>query len=103
MYNCLESLQKVLEHFSNYEITIIDNSKVSVNLGQIKEILLEVRLIKEKENHGFGGASNAGAKVASGKTLAFVNPDIELKGDIVKAMQYLESNHDIGVIGIRLI
>ena len=81
---CLESIRA---NTSNpYEIVVMDNSPgrdtalaVLAFIGARPDVAL--RLVESGENIGFSRASNAGARLASGDFLFFLNPDTQLLND----------------------
>jgi len=80
------SLTKNLE----YEVIVVDNSGSGGLAGllpaEFSEQLERGRLvyIDGGANLGFAKANNLGAKRARGKMLLFMNPDMEIKGDIFR-------------------
>ena len=92
------SLRKI-----SYEIIIIDNA--SFNEIPVELIgLTHVKIIKNSKNYGYGKGLNQGSKVAQGKYLLLLNPDIEFdRNSVGYLLDKLESNSEIGVIGPQLI
>lgn len=79
----LTKLLKVLPKRADWEVIVIDNTK---------------------NNLGFGGGCNAGAKNASGKYFLFLNPDVLIKQkDIEVLVSYLASQPGIGVVGPKFV
>lgn len=101
--NCLESIIQSIKN-TDYEIIVVDNhsdEKLTENLiGKYEH----VKLICLEKNIGFGAANNVAFKIARGKYLFLVNPDIILKENSIQYLvRYLEDNDDIGVVAPVLI
>jgi N-acetylglucosaminyl-diphospho-decaprenol L-rhamnosyltransferase len=70
---CLNSVQSALP---DAEIIIVDNDSRDGTVSEIRAAALQVRLIENSENVGFGRACNVGAGVAQGSHVLFLNPDV---------------------------
>jgi len=109
-YNNPDLLRKTVEgieeHITNtfYEIIIIDNASTEENVKMIRENFTNVLLIENDTNRGFASACNIGAKAASGRYLLFVNSDIILSGNPVRAMlEIFEKYEDTAIVGCQLL
>lgn len=106
---CLRNLKEALDvgdmsRRLQYEIIVVDNAS---NDG-IKEMLLKnfpnVKFIQLDKNKGYGGGNNAGIKVARGKYVLILNPDVTvLKGSIEKMYAFMEEHQEIGILGPQLL
>ncbi len=77
------------------ETVVMDNSDTPVPIA-------EADVWRAVENRGFGSGCNAGARLASGELLLFLNPDAELApGALDAAADYLLTHEETGVLGIR--
>ena len=80
-YNAGEMLQDSInslknQTFRDFEVLIVDNNSQINPLGELDlDGLPEVRVIREKTNHGFAKGNNLAAHHANGKWLALLNPD----------------------------
>jgi GT2 family glycosyltransferase len=72
---CLSSIIKLIENVE-YEIIIIDNNSPIREIEELSRKYKFAKFIFRNVNDGFGAGCNYGAKIAVGKYLAFVNPDI---------------------------
>ncbi len=86
----------------DYEIIVADNSTLP------RESYYEedgrVKLIKNLPNNGFGNACNIGAAKAIGRYVLFLNSDtIVQQGTLEKCVKYMDTNHQIGCMGIKTI
>lgn len=70
---CLDSL--LSDGITNVEIIVVDNASSDGSDDLVAHDYPQVRLIRSRENLGFGGANNLAASQAQGRYLAFLNPD----------------------------
>jgi GT2 family glycosyltransferase len=64
----------------------------------------DVRFIQSQQNRGFAKANNAAARIASGRTLLFLNPDTEVVGSAIDVMFFAVTTHaNVGVVGPKLL
>ena len=85
---------------SEYEIILVDNS--SDETRKIDPALAEHCLFIE--NRGFANACNAGAAVASGNLLLFLNSDVLLsEGAVDGCVALMQGDPSIGICGIRTV
>jgi GT2 family glycosyltransferase len=69
-----------------------------------KDFSSEMRIVENSRNVGFGAACNAGAKIANGDILWFLNPDTEvISENISKIIREFKQNDKTGIIGPRLV
>ena len=104
--NCLLSLQ---QHPATCEmqVTVVDSGSPDGTPDQVAEEFPEVRLIRAG-NIGFSAANNlvlAGAFAGEGADLyLLLNPDTEVRdGTIDAAIDRLQSDPSIGMVGVRLV
>lgn len=75
---CLASIGKN----PNWEVIVVDN---------------------DKENVGYAGGCNKGAKKARGKYLLFLNPDtLIFNGAIQRMAEFLKNNSSVGIVGPKI-
>ncbi|MBP9670190.1 glycosyltransferase family 2 protein [Candidatus Woesebacteria bacterium] len=85
------------------EVIMIDNNSPDDSVAYTKEHLPQVKVIANKDNKGFGGGNNQGAKIATGKYLLLLNPDAFLEKDSLRIMvDIMESHQDIVSVGPQL-
>ncbi len=107
--NCLRSLQKSWLP-EKTEIIIIDNGGQQANekipkdsYKPLEEKNINIRFL-DIPNKGYPNGNNAGLKVADGKFIAVVNPDITTEHDTIKLLlNYLETHKKVGIVAPRLI
>ncbi|WP_293715328.1 glycosyltransferase, partial [Thiolapillus sp.] len=86
-----------------YEVVIVDNDSTD-ETERLLERVDGATIIRNDENKGFLLACNAGAKVAKGKYLLFLNNDAVLLNDSVsKAVQVIEQGDGIGAVGGKIL
>ena len=108
-YNTLkyikEAINSIIEKTIDitYEIIIIDNNS-NDNISELEILKIpNLKLIKSKENLGFGKANNKASQIAVGKKLFFLNPDTYLLNNAIKILSdYLDNNQDAGIVGANL-
>ena len=100
--NCLQSLQQFLRSIS-YEVIVVDNASSDGSPEAIAATFPQIHLIKQLENRGFGAGNNAGAEIAQGEFLFFLNTDTLITSDILpKLLAVMEAHPDVGIIGPKL-
>lgn len=104
-----ENVESILKQESDFpfEIIIIDNSCNTDNANKLKtlEKYKNVQVHINEENVGYIKGNNTGAKLARGKYLLIVNPDIiwRKKDTLKKMVDYMERNEDVGILGPKQI
>lgn len=102
---CLSSIVKYNDIGTNLEVIVVDNSPVDMKVDKSVKACksLNIKYISS-ENRGFGAGNNEGAKIAKGKYLAFINPDIIFIKSIFRQIIYVfETNLDIAMFGGKLL
>lgn len=94
-------LEKRLEHLK-FEIILVDNDPGNNNALVFQkefERFKNVKVIKAKENKGYGAGNNLGAKEAKGEYLLLLNPDIEVCDDAIeKMLDFLAKHSEVGAV-----
>lgn len=111
-FNSLNYLNKQLDAFSkleeriNYEIIVLENgSKDKDYIKQVVEkySIKNLKLIISKNNLGYGGGINLGAKYSDGKYIIPLNTDVIPNNYSLSDMfDFMEKNDDIGIIAPKL-
>jgi GT2 family glycosyltransferase len=98
---CLASLTRP-EEGVELEIIVVDNASADATASLVRERFPGVRLLALERNRGFGVAANAGARLASGDRLFFLNPDTEaLPGSLSRIALALERHVGAVAVGFR--
>ncbi|MBI4080692.1 MAG: glycosyltransferase, partial [Candidatus Levybacteria bacterium] len=93
----INSLDLAIEKIP-YEVIIVDNAS-DKGVPKFKK-RSEVKIIRNKQNFGYGKAMNQGAKVARGEYLLLMNPDtIFQKYAILELFNRIRNDSSVGVIG----
>lgn len=100
--DCIKSIFDYVEGIE-YEIIVVDNNTEDLSAVIVSHDDPRVRLLQLPENIGFGRANNAGAKIAKGRNLFFLNPDTVLLNNAVKILSdYLDDHPGCGACGGNL-
>ncbi|GAB4319194.1 MAG: glycosyltransferase [Candidatus Sumerlaeia bacterium] len=85
------------------EIIVVDNGSVDFTPENIAECFPNVILIRNADNAGFARGCNQGLARATGRFLLLLNPDAEIEGEALRALQRcLAQNQRIGMVGPAL-
>lgn len=99
----LESLYSLTSGV-DFEVIVVDNN--SKDFEKTKTELEKyniTKIIKNRQNYGFAKAANQGAKIAKGKYLLFLNPDILLLNNTLKILfDFMERTPECAICGGRL-
>jgi len=105
-------IQSLFEYTRNirFEIILVDNKSADGSVEHLQQIfrsqINERRfiIIPNDFNAGFAKANNQGLKIAKGEYVFFMNPDMEIKENVVlKLHDYFESKTNAGIVTCRLV
>lgn len=100
---CLSSLEPALAGIAA-EVIVVDNASSDGTADLVRRRFPRVRVIAETVNHGFAGGVNAGLAVATGRYVAWINPDSQVvDGRFADVVAWLDAHPDVGIAGLRLI
>ncbi len=100
---CLHSVFKAIQDI-DAEVFVVDNNSVDGSPQMVKKKFPDVKLIVNKENHGFSRANNQGIKKASGEYILLLNPDTVVEEDsFSKIIEYTDRHPDVGGLGVKMI
>lgn len=100
---CLYSVTKACANV-DAEIFVVDNNSTDDSKNFFSDKFSSVRFIWNTENIGFAKANNQILQLCSGKYILFLNPDTIVPEDCFsKCISFLESNTQIGGLGIKMI
>lgn len=86
------------------EIIVVDNDSHDGTRDMVRAEFPQVRLLVNGFNAGFAAACNRGARVATGETVLFLNPDMRVvPGALERAYTELMSHTDVGIVGAQLV
>jgi GT2 family glycosyltransferase len=87
-------------------VVVVDNGSVDGSADCVKDINLNIRLIRNSRNRGFAAACNQGVEHSETDYLLFLNPDMTLHPDSLEvpiAFMSNPENSGTGICGIQLL
>lgn len=100
--NCLKTIFEKTKELE-FEVIVIDNNSSDNSCSMVEEKFPCVKLIKSKENLGFGRGNNLGIKMSKGDYLFFLNSDCEIKNNAIKILfEFMKEMADCGACGGNL-
>ena len=98
---CLRSLYAQTQDTA-FEVIMIDNDSADGSADAIAEAFPQVRLVREKANHGFAKATNMAADIARGRYLLLLNTDtVVLENAIDRLVAFARRTPEAGMWGGR--
>ena len=102
--NCLRSLFRYNKSLLKHEVIIIDNHSSDNSVQFLRENFPLVKIIENKENHGFARANNQGIIEAFGRYILLINPDtFWIDNSLEKIVEFMDKNLDVGALGPKLL
>ncbi|MCP3926357.1 MAG: glycosyltransferase family 2 protein [Desulfobacterales bacterium] len=108
-YNTRDTTRECLKRVNNCltemktEVIVVDNYSTDGSVEMIKNQFKFVNLIELKENKGFAAGNSPGMKIAKGRYILLLNPDVYIdKGILTKTVDYMDSNQNTGILGCKL-
>jgi GT2 family glycosyltransferase len=100
---CLKSIQKI--NYDNKEIIIIDNGSSDGTIEMLSNLLLDTKVICNKNNLGASFAKNQGAIASSGDFLWFLDTDTEILNVecLNKMIDILNSFPNVAMVGGEIV
>ncbi len=100
---CLDSIRAYSETLQ-IEVIVVDNHSSDNSVAILERDYPEVRLIKNRDNRGFGRASNQAIHDSRGPYILLLNPDIRLMEPCLTDMiRLIEETEDAGCVSCRLV
>ena len=91
--NWLEKfLPNVIEHSENATIYVIDNSSTDDSVSFLKQNFSQIKIVHNKENHGFAGGYNEGLKEIKHEFYCLLNSDVEVTDNWLVPIQNIFEN-----------
>ncbi|MBN1245755.1 glycosyltransferase family 2 protein [Candidatus Bathyarchaeota archaeon] len=81
---CLTSLKA--SSYRNFETLFVDNCSTDGSAGFVKREFPWVKVVQNRDNIGYGGGCNVGAKYAQGDFFVFLNPDTRVDRNWLKEL-----------------
>ena len=101
----IEAVKSVLENSGNLavEIIIVDNESSDGSVEAMRAAFPQVAVLAAGHNGGYAWGNNIGIRRAQGRYLLILNPDAQIyDGTLEQAVQYMDANSDIGILGARV-
>lgn len=87
-----------------YEVFVVDNASQDGSADLVREKFPQVKLIINSDNLGFAKANNQALRLASGKFVLLLNPDMRVSQDtLARALSWAQTNPQATVAGCRLV
>jgi len=107
-YNTLPLTRAAVVSISKYafshEIIVVDNHSTDGTVAALRKEFADLKIIEFDENRGISVASNAGARIASGDWIIWMNSDVEIFAETMTAVDDLLRRHpELDVLGGQLI
>jgi GT2 family glycosyltransferase len=96
---CLHSLEPEVD--DETEVIVVDNGNGGREITEAERMRF-VRVLRPRENLGFAGGCNLGARHAAGATLVFLNPDTVVAPGAIGALAGRLADSAVGITTARL-
>lgn len=88
----------------NLEVFVVDNASADKSADMVQKDFPLVKLIANTENLGFSMANNQAAKLAGGRYILLLNPDMRVLSDTLPEMvKFMDGNPRASVAGCHLV
>jgi len=102
LLSCLSSIFNTLDEVST-NITVQDNAS-NDNVDRVEETFPDVKVVRNSRNIGFSKAVNKAIEGGVSPYVAILNPDtLMTHGFLGEVLSYMEMNHDVGVVGPKIL
>lgn len=101
-----ENLRALYESEGDFEmeIFVVDNNSHDKSAKMVRQEFPQVELIENSENLGFAKANNQALRIAQGKFILLLNPDMRVKPNTLENMlKWMRENMQASVAGCHLI
>jgi GT2 family glycosyltransferase/glycosyltransferase involved in cell wall biosynthesis len=101
---CLASLERALgdKLGREVELVLVDNASPDATAELLTSYEDRARVLLLPHNRNFAGGNNAGAEVARGRVLVFLNNDTEVDAGVIEALAEEALRPQVGLAGLRL-
>lgn len=100
---CIASVFKYCDE-ALFELIVVDNASTKEDPTTLIQEFPAIKLIRNNSNNGFAGGNNLGIAHASSPYILLLNSDTYfIEESIKKALQTLQENPKIGVVGVQLV
>jgi GT2 family glycosyltransferase len=99
---CLQRVLADLPH--DCEVVVVDDASPDETPQLLAELGDAIRVLRLERNQGYGAACNAGAEIAAGEQLVFLNNDTAPEpGWLAALLRHAEEQPAVAVIGAKLL
>jgi GT2 family glycosyltransferase len=100
----LESIYKTAKNLS-FEIIVVDNASKDGTREEIEKLKYQdLKFIQNEENLGFSKANNVGVKMAVGRYVLFLNPDVVVHDHTLEGMaKFMDESKDAGAATCKVV
>jgi GT2 family glycosyltransferase len=103
LLSCLRSIEQCLQGFA-HQVIVVDNHSQDNSWHLLRKEFPRLILIGNPSNLGFGRAVNQGFRMAQGKYILILNPDVTLlPGSVEKAIHFLEEHPEVALLLPKLL
>lgn len=102
---CLFSISQYLPGGIDAEVLVVNNDEEPLG-ADLEELSgkLNLQILEQRKNSGFGSAHNAGFRRSQGDYILFLNPDTEfLPGALEKLLKVFSQDEKVGIAGPLLV
>jgi GT2 family glycosyltransferase len=86
------------------EVLVVDNGSGDGSSEEVRRLFPGVKVIENRDNLGFAGATNQGLKQGAGRYSLLLNPDTQVrKGSIEILVSFMEDHPEAGIAGVQLL
>jgi GT2 family glycosyltransferase len=104
LYNSGDVLEDCLASIPREtEIVIVDNASVDDGVARAQAVRSDAVIIRSLSNVGFGAGCNLGWRATTRPYVAFVNPDVRLRGDTLEILMQRLIAEEHGIVGPALL
>jgi GT2 family glycosyltransferase len=101
---CIHSIRKFVPAQAGVQIIVIDNHSEDGSVEAIRESGVDVEIIENKENAGFGRANNAGLQRATGRVVLFLNSDTEITASTIPdLLSEFDAHPEVAAFGCKIL
>jgi GT2 family glycosyltransferase len=87
---------------SQLRVIVVDNASQDGSAERLQGGALNLIVIRNESNRGFGAACNQGAGAGEAPAILFLNPDTRVRPDTLPlALQHLAVSPEIAILGVR--
>lgn len=98
---CLLSVKRAIKT-NQVEIVVVDSGSLDNTVQIVKKEFSEMKIIRLR-NVGFASAANAGAAMANGTIIFFLNPDTQVPEDTFEKLNDVFGDKNINLLGCNLV